>query len=316
MTEASPDATLPYPLSSGREPLRVLPNQAMRARRCPKAIAALWAWEAMFGAALAWPFAAIVGSAYGSHPRADGVLWEPGGLALLDLVTRRQSTLGSLVAHVTTLVLLAVVLGLLPASALFACLGFTTPDRKPPTLADALLVAIPAFCPSAVLFATAAVFEVSLGAAAWAGARLASEGFERTLGDVAADGIALSLIVACAAVAAIAGVLQEVGRAAVVRFRVGAREGLHTALRALAMAPTALLWSWAWRALASVAPVAFGGFLAGRLGGRGGSSLAVLLVLHQLIILARTALRASWFARAMRAADAAEGKHLYRARDL
>jgi hypothetical protein len=315
MTESPPDATLPRLLSSRREPLLVLPNDAMRARRCPKAIVAVWAWEALFGTALAWPFAAIVQSAYGSHPRADAVLWEPGGLALLDLVVRRQPALGALVAHVATVVLLALVLGLLPSAALFACVGFTTPDRKSPTLRDAFLAAIPAFGPSAVLFATALVFDVSLGAAAWAGAGLADEGFERALGEVAADAIALSLVVACWAVAGVAGVLQEVGRAAVVRFRVGAPEGLRTALRALAMAPTALLWSWGWRMLASVVPVALGGLLAGRIGGRGGSSLIVLLVMHQLIILVRAALRASWFARAMRAVDAVGGKDPYRPMD-
>lgn len=304
MIEAPPSAAFPRPLPSRVDRLLLLPNHAMRARRCPSAIAALWAWQAVLGTALAWPFAAIVRSAYGSHPRADAVLWEPGGLTLLDLVVRRLPALGALLDHALAIALFALVLGLLPASALLACIGFTTPDRKPPPFRDALALAIPAFVPSAVLFVTALLFEASLAAAALAAARLAEDGFERTLGDVGAGCIALGLFAVGGAVAAVAGVLQDAARAAVVRFSVGARDGFRTAFRALATAPVALLWSWAWRALASVVPVVFGGLLAGRLGGRGGGYLIVLLGFHQLTILVRAALRASWFARAMRAVDA------------
>lgn len=304
MMAGLPDAAPPVVSAPGR-PLRLalLPNPAMRARRCLSAIAAWWAWQAIFGAAMAWPMTALARAAYGSQARADAVLWEPEGFALLDLVVRRLPVLGGLVAHAATILLFSMVLGLLPASALFVCVGFASHDAKSPTVRQALLAAIPALGPSAALFATALVFEVSLGAAALAGAGLAQEGFQRTLGDVAADGVALFLVVMCAAIAAVAGVLQEVARAAVVRFGLGAREGLRKALRALATAPVTLLWSWAWRALASVVPVGVGALLAWRLGGRGGVSLVVLLVMHQMIIVVRTALRASWFARAMRAVD-------------
>jgi hypothetical protein len=46
-----------------------------------------------------------------------------------------------------------------------------------------------------------------------------------------------------------------------------------------------------------------GAFVAGRLGGRGGGALFVVAALHQLVILARVALRASWLAKAMRLVD-------------
>jgi hypothetical protein len=286
--------------------LSVLPNDAMRARYCPRAIVAFWAWEAVLGAALAWPFASIVRSTYGSHPHGDLVLWEPGGLALLDLVVRRTPVLGALVAHGVIVLLFAAVLGLVPAAALLASLAFSTAEGKRPSLREALALAMDAALPSASVFAVAVVFDVSLGAAALAGATLADEGFSRAFGDVAADGIALSFIVLCAAAGAAAGVLQELARAAVVRFGVGARDGLRTALRALTITPTALLWSWGWRALASLVPLALGGLLAERLGGLGGGGLVALWVLHQLIVLVRVALRASWLARAMRAVDAVE----------
>jgi hypothetical protein len=95
--------------------LLALPNDAMRARRCSGPILVLWVWEATLGAALAWPFASIVASAYGAHPRADGVLWDAGALPLLDLLTRRMPELGSLVAHAATLTLLATALRASPS---------------------------------------------------------------------------------------------------------------------------------------------------------------------------------------------------------
>ena len=61
--------------------------------------------------------------------------------------------------------------------------------------------------------------------------------------------------------------------------------------------------SWAWRALAALVPVASGRW-SGRLGGRGGSRCCARGC-HQAVVLARVALRVSWLARALRAADAA-----------
>jgi hypothetical protein len=74
--------------------------------------------------------------------------------------------------------------------------------------------------------------------------------------------------------------------------------------RTFRLAPAALAWSWAWRALASLAPIVAAAWAADRLGGRGGAALFALLVLHQAVVLARVGLRASWLARALRAVDA------------
>ena len=46
-----------------------------------------------------------------------------------------------------------------------------------------------------------------------------------------------------------------------------------------------------------------GAMVAGRLGGRDGAALVVLTVVHQLVLLSRAALRASWLAKALRAVD-------------
>lgn len=298
------ESAMPRPIPLRSERLLLLPNHAMRARRTPRAILALWAWEAALGAVLAWPFAAIVRTAYGTHPRGDEVLWDLGGLPLLDLLVRRLPVLAPLVAHAAAVVLFAMIAGLLPLAAILVGVAFTTPDRKPPSLKTALQAGIPSLGPFLVLLVTTLVLEASLLAAALVGAGLASEGFERKLGEVGADVLGGAVLLVGVGTIAIAGVVEDVARAAVVRFGIGAGAALRTALGALRQAPLALLWSWGWRGLASLVPVAFGVLLAGRLGGRGGSGLLVLFGLHQLIVLVRAALRVSWLAKAMRVVDA------------
>jgi hypothetical protein len=284
--------------------LVLLPNHAMRARRCLRPLAAVWAWDAALGAALAWPFAAIVRAAYGTHPRADSVLWDPGGLPLLDLLVRRLPSMGALFAHAAVVTILALVLGLFPSAALLVCLGFATPDRRTPRFRKAMPLAVVAFGPFALLLLGTLVLQASIVAAAATAASLADQGFAPKYGEVTADGIALLLLGAGLATAAFAGVVQDTARAAIVRFGMGTGSALLAAWTTVRRAPLALAWSWGWRGLASLVPVAFGALLAGRVAGRGGAALAALFVIHQLVVAVRVALRASWLASAMRAVDA------------
>jgi hypothetical protein len=300
----APLSAMPRSLPFRSPRLLLLPNHAMRARRCPRMIAVLWLWEALLGAALAWPFAAIVRAAYGSHPRGDEVLWEPGALPLLDLLMRRLPMLGSLFAHAAIVVLFALVFGLLPLAATLVCVGFTTPDRKPPSIITCFQRAVPALGPLLVLLVITLAFQASLVAASLTGAGLADRGFQRALGEVMADCLAFVIAFAGLFAVAVAGVLEDIARAAVIRYGSGAAEGLRTAWSTMARAPLALTWSWGWRSLASLVPVAFGVLLAGRLGGRGGTGLIVLFGIHQLIVASRAALRVSWLAKATRAVDA------------
>ncbi len=116
------------------------------------------------------------------------------------------------------------------------------------------------------------------------------------------QGLVLALfLVAASAI----GVAHDLARAAVVRFDVPGTRAVVLGSRTLRLAPLPLWWSWAWRALASVAPVVAVATVAGRLGARGAAALFFLFVLHQSVVLARVALRASWLAKALRAVDGA-----------
>ena len=112
---------------------------------------------------------------------------------------------------------------------------------------------------------------------------------------------------------ALVGVVADLARVAIARdvaerdpdapprsslsvLRTGLRAAIATARRALARA----FFAWTWRALASVLLLVFASWVGTAVGGRGGFLLFSLFVFHQVIVLLRTALRASWLANALR----------------
>ena len=61
--------------------LGLLTTDGMRARRHPRAVVGLWAWETGLASLASASAAALVGVTWGKGPGGDGVLWKPGGLA-------------------------------------------------------------------------------------------------------------------------------------------------------------------------------------------------------------------------------------------
>jgi hypothetical protein len=123
-------------------------------------------------------------------------------------------------------------------------------------------------------------------------------------GDVRADelaviGFGLVPLFACAA-----AVIHDLARASVVRFRTTTFSAIRSALVTFRRSPLRMFWSWAWRALVSLVLVIVVALVVPRFGVRGFGSFAAIAILHQLVVIARTALRASWLARALRAVDA------------
>jgi hypothetical protein len=203
--------------------------------------------------------------------------------------------------------LFAAIAGLIPSAALLACIAFKTRDRRVPLGRVAVQTAASAFVPCAILLAVTLVLQGSLVASVATLAGLANEGFLPTLGDVKADLVEVSLLVVGLLLTALVGVTQDLARASVVRFSAGAADALRLAVRVVRPAPLRLFWSWGWRAVAGLVPVAFGALLAGRIGGRGGTALVTLFAIHQVIVAVRVAFRASWLAKAMRVVDRAGG---------
>jgi hypothetical protein len=285
--------------------LILLANPAIRARRRPWAIVALWAWQAVIATLLAWPVATTARALFGNDTRGDAPLWDAGGLALMDALLHARMAGPALFAHASIVLGFALVLGLLPASALFTSLAFTTRNLVAPSLRQTLARAFAAFGPTAVVFTFAVLVKVLVLFAGVLLGRATDDALYDTMGEARAEQLGwlvtgVAFVLACGA-----GVAEDVARAAVIRFGVGAGRAMALGLATLGRSPVTLMWSWAWRALASLVPIAFGSLVAERLGGRGGLVLLALAVVHQVVALSRVALHTSWLAKAMRSVDAA-----------
>ena len=190
---------------------------------------------------------------------------------------------------------------LVPLGALLASMAYVTRDRRSPPMRTVLARGAAAFPTFASLFLMASMFEAFFAGFALLVALVVNEGAAEKLGEARSDQLAGLVTLVLFGLAGVVGVLHDLARAAAVRFRVKTLRSWRFAFNALARAPLPILWSWAWRALAGWAPVVVGALVAARLGGRGGGALVALFLVHQLVLVVRVALRASWLAKGLRA---------------
>jgi len=291
-----------------RDDLVLVTTPAMRARRHPFAIAALWAWQTAMALLVAWPARGLVQAAYGNDPRGDAALWAPGGHALLDWLWRDAHGLRSVVGSAEIALGAAAVLGLVPMAAVMIAIAHTRRERLEGRWSAAVVEiaagALRAFPAMALLLV---VVTIAQGVVVATGLALASavESAARVgMGEARAQQLEGVVAIASFAAVSVLGVVHDLARAAVVRFRVRGFRALLLGARTFRLAPLTLWWSWAWRAAAALAPILVGAALASRAGGRGGFVLLVLAAVHQAVVVARAALHASWWAKALRSVDA------------
>jgi hypothetical protein len=295
---------VPSSAPPSRERLVLLANESMRARRRVGAIAAVYLWHLAAGALLAAPVASVVRVTWSNHPDGDGPLFADGGLELLEMVMRPDRAGAALSSHVALISVVLWVLSVVPLSFLLFAIAHTTVDLRAPRAKQLLPRVVQTVIPMLALLGLATVVSLVLGGLGlWLGS-VAMTKLEAWLGEARGDQLGVLVGLALLAPAASVGVVHDLARAAVVRFRVGPLEGARIGAKTFARHPARLLWSWLWRALAALVPALAMAFVAIRLGGRLGIVLLVLFVLHQLVVASRVALRASWLARALRAVDA------------
>ncbi|WP_394820841.1 hypothetical protein [Pendulispora albinea] len=288
--------------------LVLLANDAMRARHRPWAILLMWGWQAAWAVGIVWPLTRMVARTYRTHPDGDAVLFRPGALDLADFFVglgRTGHGGAALGGHFAVLIPAGIVLGLLPLTALMASMTYATRDRRAPNLRQLWTQSITHFTPMAILLVIAGVAMAALGAGALGLGSAVAEMYAERWGDVRADRVGISVASAGLIFPCFVGILHDMARAAVVRFRVRALRAIALGWKALALHPIRDSWSYVWRAIVSWALVALGAMVAAQLGGRGGIALFALFAVHQLIIGSRVALRASWLAKALRSLDAA-----------
>ena len=296
--------------------LALLSNDAMRARRRPLAIALTWLWEAAVALIVAWPTASAVHRVYGAHPHGDAALWAPGALDLFNLLVHETAARSSIIVLAALTLLVASIAGLYPLSGLIVSIAyaFRVPGgrdtdhgrvsfARAPSVRAALARGASSFTSLLLLMVLAVVAQAAVTIVALvAGVALASN-LEVRLGEARAEQLGVLLGLLIFAFAAIIGVVHDLARAAAIRFRVGAIRATRLGLNTLKRGPASITFSWMWRAIAALAPIAVGSIVAERLGLRAGAALFTLFVVHQLVVGTRVALRASWIAKALRAVD-------------
>lgn len=276
---------------------------AVRARRHPWALAGLWAWQSALAITASGPAAAFVGATYGAGPRGDGPLWAAGGHDLLDLLWHGARGLAPVTSAAEIAIGTAAVVGLLPMAAVMVAMAYATRDRRSPGLVDSIVGAaraMPSLLWLLVAVGVAQAATVGLGVLIAAGAQA---WLSDSWGEARAERVGVALGLVFVLIASGLGVVHDLARATVIRSRATGWRAVVLGARAFGHAPLPIWWSWAWRGLASLAPLLAVAAAATRIGGRGGAALILLASLHQGVVLSRIALRASWLAHALRTVD-------------
>ena len=232
--------------------LVLLTTASMRARRHPRALAGMWAWQTLLALLVAWPTAGLAAAAWGGNASGDAPLWAADGHALLDWLWHDAHGLTAATRGAGLVLLAGGVAGLVPMTALMIAIAYAYRDRSAAGFVRSLSGGLRAFPSMLLLLVLAALAE----GVVVVGGGLLGTGVERwthaSLGEARAEqleGIVLLLFLAAASAL---GVVHDLARAAVVRFRVRGFRALALGARTFRLAPLSLWWSWAWRALASV----------------------------------------------------------------
>ena len=300
--ESDDDADSPHLL----EPDRI------RAWRRPRAIFFVWLWELVCALVVATPIHAWALRVWGTHPDGDAVIFRPGGHALLSWLGDDTPALAIVLRTSIVALLVFGVLGQLVTGALVASLatGIGKYNRAP-AMSFALRAGAAAFFPLLGIGLVFGAFEgFVLGVGLFASSAV-DHAVQGSLGDARAIDARLGVLAIFVVLTLVVGVVADLARVVVARdaalrgdarpsvlvtMRAGVVTAILTAKRGLGRA----CFAWAWRAALSLALLYAGARAGDIVGGRGGGALWLLFFLHQLIVLARAALRASWFANALR----------------
>ncbi len=297
----------------------------IRARTRPAAVLLVYGVEVVSALVVATPAHAWAQRAWGAHPEGDALLFRASGRELVAWVS--QTDTGMSVTARTTIVLffLGALLMQLPLGALLASLAFSNDPpadrdvegasgrRRQLRLVDALRAGVVTFVPliGVLAFGTLAVgIVVAIGVAT---SSAIGHAFTPRFGDARAFQLTLFVLVFFVAAAATLAVAADLIRVAIARecgmawgahARIGVwtvmRTATKSAFRTLRGSVARTVFAWSWRFALGVGLVGVGASAALALGGRGGGALVALVVIHQVVILGRVALRASWLADATR----------------
>ena len=300
------DVPLSGPESVRRDTrLLLVSNDAMRARTRPVAVLGYHAYQLVLSALVAWPVSRELASIFGGHPRGDDVLFDPGGWALFALQRPYDRIAPGLSSMLLLLVCVGAAVGLAPLAALMTSLSHATSDTRAPRPRHLAPYVVASFRPLLGLFVLATALELALMLAAMWAYGAASGALVGRWGDARAAELGVLAFLLVMVVLSVVAVLHDLARAALIRFRRGSGQAMRAALSTFRQSSLRVWWSWAWRGLVRAALVGVVGWVLLRPPLTHGTTRTFIAIvsLHQLVALSRTALRASWLARALRAVD-------------
>jgi hypothetical protein len=290
----------------------------IQAQKRPLAVLLVYGAELAWALVVAAPVHAFARRVWGAHPEGDAVLFRAGGRELLVWLGQTDAGLGVTTSTALLLLVLGTVLMQLPLGALLASLAFTrggddeATRRRSLRPAEALRAGIDSFMPLAGALALGTVVAVIVLAAGAMASSAVEHAFVDRLGDARAFQLRLATFGLFLALAALLGVIMDLARAAIARETglaaiAGTRapawsvmlRSVRTAIRMPRRDLGRATGAWAFRFAAGLALVAVGYYAAQSLGGRGGAALVGLFIVHQVVVLGRVSLRASWLARAL-----------------
>lgn len=287
-----------YPPAQALSP-RPLDSAAIRARNRPGGVLAFWALKLLVAWILAAPLAgALGGTGIARFPGGDARLFAPGGMYLMDAL---RLGLGSLAEGFQNTIWFALFLGylcLLPLAGLLYALCHGG-RLRPGDVAREAFEQFPRFT---LLAGLTLLVQAAIALAGVLVLSILHAHIYQSLDVRRADLTLLGVTGVFVVVALGAGLLQDLARAALVRHGGGLRDALHSALHTAKAGPLAALGAWLVPCIWSIAAVAVGALVVGRLHVERSGTARVLAVLgvHQLVALSLVALKAQWLAAALR----------------
>ena len=268
-----------------------------------RAGALLYAFRLTASFLVAYP-AARAFAVFGASPFADGdrVLFEPGGLLLVEALRFGARTLVSAAQSATLGLFVLSALGLFPLAA--AITGLTRPGASLSRTFELAVPKLPAFT---LLFGAS-----WLARAVYVGAALlllsgATALTKSMVDERAADLLVVGLCVVLAAGLLVVDVFHDLCRVAVVRFDEAPAEAARTALRVVLSMPGRTLARAAVPAVITPLLVATGAAATSLadVSKPGGERVAAVFAVHQLVVFGVAVARAGWLASALELAGVA-----------
>ena len=273
----------------------------MRARHRPLVVLSIAGVRLLLGLCLALPLASLVAeSGVGQSPRGDRALFEGGGYLLLELLRVQGANLAAAARGLVPLLLLGLLGTAACNAALLVALNVRGRLRLVTWLSQAL-AAVPALVVLAVGTALAQLAIILIGLLLVGGI---PESMTRPA-QVTAAQVALWLLVGLAAGAV--GGISDVTKAALVRNDAGLAAALKRVLASARRRPWTAAWGWLPYGVLFVLAwlVAAQAVNALDVSAAGTWRVAAVFIVHQAVSLASVALRAAWYARALRFAAGA-----------